>query len=47
MEQYKIGNAVVRIHNEPNQEKIRAATESFLKQVLIQKKKGAKKQCLK
>jgi hypothetical protein len=42
MEQYKIGNAVVRIHNEPNQDKIRTATERFLKQVQIQKKKGEK-----
>lgn len=39
MEEFKINTATVRIHNEPKQEQIKAATEKFLKQVLIRKKK--------
>lgn len=42
MEQYNINNAIVRIHNEPNQEKIRVATEKFLKQVQVIRKKKQK-----
>jgi len=38
----KVNTATVRIHNEPDQERIKTATEKFMKQVLIQKKKGAK-----
>lgn len=41
MEEYKINNATVRIHNQPNQEKIKTATVDFLKKVQRQRKKGA------
>lgn len=37
--EYKINTATVRIHSEPDQERIKTATEKFLKQVLIQRKK--------
>lgn len=39
MEQYIVGKAKVRIHNEPDQEKIKVATERFLKQVQKKKRK--------
>lgn len=41
MTEYKIGNAIVRIHGEADKEKIKAATERFLKQ--IEKKKKVNK----
>lgn len=43
MEEYKINNAIIRIHNAPNQERIKTATVAFLKKVQQQKKKGKKK----
>lgn len=39
METFKIGNATVRIHGAVDQEKIKAATEKFLKKVEAHKKK--------
>lgn len=39
MEQFKINSATVRIHNQPNQETLKTATEQFLKKVRRQKKK--------
>lgn len=33
MTEYKIGNAVVRIHGEADQEKLKTATEKFMKKV--------------
>ena len=38
MTEYKIGCATVRIHGEPDKEKIKAATEIFLKKVEKHKK---------
>lgn len=37
--EFKINKATVRIHSEPDQERLKTATEQFLKQVLIQRKK--------
>lgn len=42
MTEYKIGNAIVRIHGEANTEKIKAATERFLKQIEKKKKENKK-----
>ena len=33
MTEYRIENAIVRIHGEADKEKIKAATERFLKQI--------------
>ena len=43
MEEYRINNAIVRIHNEPNQEKIKTATVAFLKKVQQKKRREQKK----
>jgi hypothetical protein len=40
--EFKVNTATVRIHNKPDQERVKTATEKFLKQVQMQKKKGAK-----
>lgn len=42
MTEYKIGPAIVRIHGEADKEKIKAATERFLKQVEKKKKENKK-----
>lgn len=39
MEQYIIGNATVNIHGSADPDKLKAATEHFLKQVKIKRKK--------
>jgi hypothetical protein len=39
MTEYKIGRATVRIHGNPDQEKIKAATVQFLKKVEANRKK--------
>ena len=39
MEQCIIGNATVNIHGSPDPERLKAATEQFLKQVIIKRKK--------
>ena len=44
MEQYKIGNATVRIHGIPDREKIEAATVIFLKEAQQQRKKARSNQ---
>lgn len=36
--EYKIGNATVRIHGSVDREKLKAATERYLKKVVAQKK---------
>lgn len=36
--EYRIGNAIVRIHGQADQEKIKAATERFLKKVEASKR---------
>lgn len=41
MTEYRIGNAIVRMHGSPDQEKVKAAAERFLKD--IEKQKGGKK----
>lgn len=38
MKEYKIGNAKVRMHGEPNKENIKDATEKFMKKVLRKRK---------
>ena len=43
MQEYKIGCATVRIHGKPEQEKIKAATTTFLKKVTVAKKKAKQK----
>lgn len=42
MTEYKIGNAVVRIHGTADPETIKAATEKFLKKVEAAKRKKEK-----
>lgn len=42
MTEYKIGPAIVRIHGEADREKIKSATERFLKRVEARKKKKEK-----
>ena len=42
MTEYKIGPAIVRIHGEADREKIKAATERFLKQIEKKKKENKK-----
>lgn len=43
MTEFKIKKATVRIHGKPDQEKIRAATEKFLKKAEAAKKKTKQK----
>lgn len=43
MEEFRVGKATVRIHGKPDQEKIRAATEKFLKKAEAAKKKAKQK----
>ena len=38
MQEYKIGNALVRIFGDCNKENLRAASERFMKKALKQKK---------
>lgn len=42
MEEYKIGPAVIRMHGKPDRERLKAASERFMKQVMQAKKKAAK-----
>lgn len=42
MTEYRVGNAVVRIHGEADQEKLKAATEKFLKKVHTARKQKRK-----
>lgn len=44
MKEFKIGCALVRIHGEADQEKIRTATEIFAKKVVKCRKAKSKKQ---
>lgn len=44
MEEYKIGNATVRIHGTVNKEKVETATTEFLKEVERRKKKAKKQE---
>ena len=37
MTEYRIGNAIVRMHGTPDQEKVKAAAEQFLREVEKQK----------
>lgn len=39
MTEFKFKNAVIRIHGQPDTEKLRAATERYLKKVVQAKKK--------
>lgn len=39
MEQYKIGCAVVRVHGSTDRDRLKAATEKFLKKAENQRKK--------
>ena len=43
MDTTKIGNAVVRIHGTPDQERMKKATEKFMKQVFKDSKKEVRK----
>ena len=44
MKQYKVGNAIVRVHGSIEQEQIKEATEKFMKKVIrCKKKKGKEK----
>ena len=42
--EYKIGPAIVRMHGQPDREKVKAATEKFLNKVVASKKKMARKE---
>lgn len=42
MKEYKIGNARVRMYGEPDKERIKAATEKFIKKVLKTEKELGK-----
>ena len=42
MTEYKIGNAIVRMHGTPNRENLEAATARFLAKVEQQRRKQAK-----
>lgn len=42
MTEYKIGSATVRVHGTPDRDKLKAASERFMKQVLAAKKKAAR-----
>lgn len=42
MAEFKIGNALVRIHGNCDKENLKASTERFMKKVLKQKKEKAK-----
>lgn len=42
MQEYKVGNATVRIHGKPNMENIKEATGIFLKRVQDANKKAKK-----
>lgn len=42
LKEYKIGNAIVRVHGEVNKEKIEEATKIFMKKVHEQRAKKAK-----
>lgn len=43
MTEYKIGNAVVRMHGECDREKLKEATTIFLKKAEAQRRKNKKK----
>lgn len=45
MTEYKIGNALVRIHGTADQNNVKAATERFIKRAIQQKKKKEKERC--
>lgn len=42
MAEYRLGNAVVRLHGSVDRDKVKSAAEKFLKSVEIKKKKGEK-----
>lgn len=42
MEVYKVGCAVVRVHGNPDRERLKAASERFAKQVMAARKKALK-----
>lgn len=42
MQEYKIGNTIVRIHGEVDKEKIEEATKIFMKKVYAQRAKNKK-----
>lgn len=42
--EYKIGRAIVRMHGEPDREKVKEATEKFLNKVVQSKKQKARKE---
>lgn len=43
MEEIKAGKATIRIHGTPDQERLKKATEKFMKQVLKDSKKEVRK----
>ena len=42
MEVYKVGCAVVRVHGNPDRDKLKAASEIFMKKVIAARKKALK-----
>ena len=42
--EYKIGPAIVRMHGQPDMEKVKAATEKYLNKVMQSKKQKARKE---
>lgn len=39
MKEFRIKNAIVRVHGNPSQDNLKAATEKFMKKVLQNRKK--------
>ena len=44
MKEYKLNNATVRIHGTPDPEKLKGATETYLKKVIRSKKDEKRKE---
>ena len=42
--EYRIGNAIVRMHGTPDREKVEAATLKFMKQVQLRKRQQMKEE---
>ena len=42
--EYKIGPAIVRMHGQPDREKVKASTEKYLNKVMQSKKQKARKE---
>lgn len=41
MTEYRTGNAIIRVHGTPDMDKVKAASEQFMKRVISARKKAA------